>query len=215
MPRAERIWFPGAVYHIIQRGNAKQEIFLENRDYEWFLKTVKEAKDEIKFEVYCYALMGNHYHMTIATKESHISDIMYFINSRYANRFNKKYGRSGHLFQGRFKGLLVDTDSYLLELSRYVHLNPVKAGLTATPGGYPWSSYRCYVENVKDDLVETELILAFFQSVSGNSRENYKSFINEKLARIKDEKDWLKHNIKQQRFLGNKEFVKRALKHKN
>lgn len=212
MPRPQRIWFPGAVYHIIQRGNNLQNIFREDSDYRWFLKTVEEIKRKTVFKVYTYVLMDNHYHMTIEATENHISGIMHYINSTYAIRFNKKYQREGHLFQGRFKSILVDKDSYLLELSRYIHLNPVKAGLVRRPENYNWSSYKVYVYKKEDSLVDSELILSQFRSASQDENGSYNDFVNEKLEQIKEEKDWLKTHIRRQRFLGDKSFIKKVLK---
>ncbi len=212
MPRAPRVWFPGAIYHIIQRGNNLQNIFREDSDYRWFLKTVEEIKREMAFKVHLYVLMDNHYHMTIEATKNHISGIMHSINSIYAIRFNKKYQQGGHLFQGRFKGILVDKDSYLLELGRYIHLNPVKAGLVKKPEDYNWSSYRAYGYKKEDPLVDSELTLSQFRSVSQDENEGYKDFVNEKLLQIKGEKDWLKTHIKRQRFLGDKGFIEKVLK---
>jgi REP element-mobilizing transposase RayT len=209
MPRAERIWFPGAIYHIIQRGNDQNEIYKEDRDFIWFLKTVMKVKKDIAFKVYCYVLMSNHYHMTVETSDTHISDIMHAINSTYAIRFNQKYNRKGHVFQGRFKGLLVDKENYLMELSRYIHLNPVKAGLVEKPEHYQWSSYRFYVKDEKDWIVDPEPVLALFQGSLKDSKKNYANFVYQKLSQIREEKDWLKENTRRQRFLGSREFVKK------
>ncbi len=211
MPRAARIWFPGAVYHIIQRGSNLQSIFREDNDYRWFLKTVEEIKRKMAFRVYAYVLMDNHYHMTIEATENHISSIMYSINSTYANRFNKKYQRAGHLFQGRFRGILVDKDSYLLELTRYIHLNPVKAGLTTKPEDYKWSSYRVYIYPKEDFLVDSEPILGQFRSPSQDANNGYGDFVNDKLKQIKEERDWLKTHIKRHRFLGDRNFIEETL----
>ncbi len=212
MPRAPRIWFPGAVYHIIQRGNGLQNVFREDSDCRWFLKTVEEVKKEGAFRVYLYALMGSHYHMTIEATERHISAIMHAINGTYAIRFNKKYQRAGHLFQGRFKGILVDKDSYLLELSRYIHLNPVKAGLAKRPEDYKWSSYGVYMYEKEDSLVDSEVILSQFGGAFQGENGRYSDFVNEKLERIKEEKDWLKAHIRRQRFLGEKGFIEKTTK---
>jgi len=212
MPRAERIWFPGAVYHIIQRGNNQEEIYREDRDYEWFLRTVREVKRDIAFNIYCYVLMSNHYHMTVKTFDVHISEIMKAINSKYAIRFNQKYERKGHLFQGRFKGILVVENSYLLELSRYIHLNPVKAGLAEKPEDYRWSSYHVYKNSDEDFLVDPDEVLTQLQSAYHDKHESYAQFIHEKLSQIKEEKDWLAANVKRQRFLGGKDFVQKVIK---
>lgn len=211
MPRAERIWYPEAIYHIIQRGNNQQDIFLEDGDYRWFLNTLGEVKKEVDFLIYGYVLMGNHYHLIMRTPNEHISTIMHMINSRYAIRFNTKYQRKGHLFQGRYKGILVDKDEYLLELSRYVHLNPVKAGLVTRSEAYPWSSYRAYADKMKDPLVTTDLILEQLAGDKKGAGKSYADFVQEKIDASKEEDDWLEENVRRQRFLGNKQFIKSAL----
>lgn len=212
MPRPPRVWFPGAVYHIIQRGNEQRDIFREEADYHCFLKTVEEAKKAFRFKIYLYVLMGNHYHITLEVSQDHISKIMHFINSVYAIRFNTKYQRQGHLFQGRFKGILVDKDNYLLELSRYIHINPVKVGFVKRPEDYKWSSYKAYAYRESNSLVEVDLILEQFKSNSKNERKEYRDFVNEKLLNLKADRDWLRSNLKRQRFLGDKNFVEAIIK---
>ncbi len=211
MPRAPRIWFPGAVYHIIQRGVDQQEIFRQEGDRRDFLNIAEEVKTKMPFKVYLYVLMDNHYHMTIETPETHISQIMHAINSVYAAEFNKRYGRKGHLFQSRFKGILVDKDNYLIELSRYIHLNPVKAGLVNDPKDYVWSSYGNYINKRDDFFVDTELILASFKSGSLDSNKRYEYFVNEKLNINNQEPDWLHKNTKRRRFLGSGNFINMVL----
>lgn len=211
MPRARRIWFPGATYHIIQRGVNQQNIFGEVDDYVYFLKTLAEIKKEMLFKVYLYVLLANHYHLTVEASKNHISEIMHAINSSYAIRFNKKYQRTGHLFQGRFKGILIDKENYLLELSRYIHLNPVKAGLVNRPEDYIWSSYRYYIGKEKNFLIDIELILNNFKSASRNGHKSYENFVTEKMDQINEERDWLSSNTRRQRFLGKRNFIKKLL----
>ena len=210
MPRAPRIWFPGAVYHIIQHGVDQQNIFNYDDDRYNFLKKVEDFKKEMPFKVYLYVLMDNHYHLTIETSEINISHIMQAINTSYATQFNKKYKRKGHLFYGRFKGILVDKDNYLLELSRYIHLNPVKAGIVDDPEDYIWSSYRSYINKELNFLVDKDLILSGFQNSTVDSHKRYEYFVKERLN-INRETDWLNENIKRQRFLGSDGFIKTSL----
>jgi len=212
MPRAARIWYPGAVYHIIHRGNNQQAIFFEDADRQWFLRTVLEVKKEIGFTVHAYCLMDNHYHMIVETQDRPISEIMHAISSRYATRINTKYDRKGHLFQGRFKGILVDKDNYLLELSRYIHLNPVKAGIVARPEDFMWSSYKFYSGAERDLLVETGFILDIFRKTGGRPEDGYVQFVREGMEHLQAEGDWLDQNLRRQRFLGSRDFVKMALK---
>ena len=146
MPRANRICFPGAVYHIFQRGNNKQDIFLDDADRLYFLKLLAGTRKMFNYLLHCYVLMNNHFHMTIETPSSTpISEIMQSVSFNYAVYFNKRHERIGHLFQDRFKGIMVEKDDYLLRLSRYVHLNPVTAYLVEDPVDWPYSSYLEYL----------------------------------------------------------------------
>ena len=214
MPRANRVCFPGALYHIYQRGNNKQDIFRDDSDRGRLLRLFLDAKKEFGYYLYCYALMDNHFHATIETPNAiPISKIMHFISSNYATYFNGKHDRAGHLFQGRFGSIIVEKDSYLLELSRYVHLNPVKSNFVNRPEEYKWSSYNVYAENIKDVLVDSHLILNLFDGKNAeNARKAYKEFVEEKVKEVKDEDDWLDKNVKRKHFLGSKNFIKNVQK---
>ncbi len=210
MPRAPRICFPGAVFHIIQRGNNQQKVFLDEQDFWHYLKLLLEAKKHFGMIVYGYALMPNHIHLVVEIpNENSISEVIKYVSSSYAMYFNKRYERAGHLFQGRFKSILVEKDTYLLELSRYLHLNPVKAGITKRPEDYKWSSYPIYLGKHRDLLVDTKFILGFFSSKEDLSqqRDAYKQFVEMELAGLEDKEDWLKSNLKRQRFLASKKFI--------
>lgn len=217
MPRALRICYPGALYHIIQRGNEQRNIFSDTLDYRHFLRLFTEAKKESGCKIYAYILMPNHFHLTIETPSAPISKIMHFITTSYALYFNKKYERSGHLFQGRFKGILVDKEAYLLELTRYIHLNPVKANLVQRPEEYPWSSYKAYLDNLKgDNLVDCQEALGMFFGGADididNSVKLYKDFIESGMRILGENDDWLKSNLRRQRFLGSKKFIEQIEK---
>lgn len=209
MPRAPRICFPGAVFHIIQRGNNQQEIFLNEQDYWHYLKLLLEAKKQFGVIVYGYVLMPNHSHLILEIpNENPISKIIHFVAASYALYFNKRYNRVGHLFQGRFKSILVEKDAYLLELSRYLHLNPIKAGLAKRPEDYKWSSYPIYLGKHKDLLIDTKFILGLFSSKEGyDNRLAYKQFVEVELKGLEDKEDWLKQNVRRQRFLASQSFV--------
>ena len=211
MPRPNRICFPGAVYHIIQRGNRGQDIFLEDYDKWHLLKLFLEAKKKFACLFYCYALMSNHFHLTIETPSAvPISKIMQLAAGSYAVYFNKKYSRNGHLFQGRFKSILVEKEAYLVNLSRYVHLNPVKAGLAKMPEEYQWSSYRIYLGLRKDSLVNTMPILSYFGTQGGqNNPIAYKNFIEEGIPEtVSTGKDWLDKNLTGKDFLCSREYIR-------
>ena len=210
MPRANRICFPGAVYHIFQRGNNKQDIFLDDADRLYFLKLLAGTRKMFNYLLHCYVLMNNHFHMTIETPSSTpISEIMQSVSFNYAVYFNKRHERIGHLFQDRFKGIMVEKDDYLLRLSRYVHLNPVKSGFVDLPEQYKWSSYRVYIESVKDELVYTDTILSYFgDNDTEKFATEYKNFVKSGISELNYKKDWLEENLIKKRFLGSRDFVK-------
>jgi len=139
--RPLRIEYEGAFYHVTARGNERKEIFFAGHDYAKFMDYLRETRDRYHFLLHCYVLMPNHYHLLIETPEGNISQVMHRLNASYTGYINRTRQRTGHLFQGRYKAILVDRDNYLLELSRYVHLNPVRAGMVSNPGDYPHSSY--------------------------------------------------------------------------
>lgn len=142
MARPIRIEFPGAVYHITSRGNAKQRIFLDDRDYRNFFAILGDVVSKYEWWCYAYCLMPNHYHLVLATPSGVLSRGMRHLNGVYAQRFHHRHSSVGHVFQGRFKSILVDRDAYLLEVCRYVVLNPLRAGLIRRSDGWRWSSYK-------------------------------------------------------------------------
>ncbi|GFO65392.1 transposase [Geomonas paludis] len=139
---------------------------------------MSEAVDKFGFNLHAFALMTNHYHLIVETPESNLSKIMHYLNSSYSTYTNIKRKRCGHLFQGRFKSIVVDTDTYLLELSRYVHLNPVRAHLVAKPSDYAHSSYRTYIGSEKATFVTTSTILGMLSSVPREARKKYGTFVD-------------------------------------
>ena len=140
MARPLRIAYPGAYYHVTSRGNEQKHVFKSRKDREKFLNYLASATQRYGAVIHVYCLMTNHYHLLIETPEGNLSQIMRHINGAYTTYFNVKRKRSGHLFQGRFKAILVQTVAYAAELSRYIHLNPVRAGMVEKPGDYLWSS---------------------------------------------------------------------------
>jgi putative transposase len=145
MPRQPRILFPGATYHVVSRGNRQAPIFLDDADRYRLLDIVSEAMSRFDARAIAYCLMGNHYHFVLRTQRANLPDIVQRINGIYAQAFNRRHEQTGHLFQGRFRGEFVGRDEYLLELCRYVELNPVRAGLEKSPLDWRWSSYRAHV----------------------------------------------------------------------
>ena len=141
MARPLRIEFPNAFYHVTSLGNERKTVFRNNRDRERFLSYLESAHERYGAILHVYCLMDNHYHLLLETPRGNLSQSLHHINGAYTTYFNIKHRRSGHLFQGRFKAILVEKDSYSGELSRYIHLNPVRAGLVKNPLRYGWSSY--------------------------------------------------------------------------
>ena len=144
MARPLRIEFAGAVYHVMSRGNARQEIVLDDADREKRLDWLRRTVETYGWRLHAFALMRNHDHLFFETPEPNLSAGMQYLNGSYTSYFNRRHARCGHLFQGRFKGHLIEEDGYFLEVSRYIHLNPVRAEVVTRPEQYPWSSYRGY-----------------------------------------------------------------------
>lgn len=182
MARPLRIQLACGLYHITGRGNERKSIFFTKKDYEKFREYIRNASLKYGFILHCYVLMQNHYHLVGETPQANISAVMHYINSSYTTYINKKRGRSGHLFQGRYKSVLVDRDSYLLELSRYVHLNPLRAGIVKKPEDYLWSSYRAYVDSTIDDIVQRDFIWTTVSPSLKDAPAHYRAFVEEAIG---------------------------------
>ncbi len=183
MGRPLRIEYPGAVYHVTSRGNERKSIFLSDEDRKAFFDILAEYHDRYGILIHGYILMDNHYHLIVETPEGNLLKVMHGINSRYTAYFNRAYRRSGHLFQGRYKAILVDKDIYLVELSRYIHLNPVRAGMAGKPEQYAWSSYRGYIGKGKAETwVEHAWILGQFGKDSKEAQRNYKKYVEKDMT---------------------------------
>lgn len=178
MARPLRIEYPGAYYHVISRGIGRESIFRSIRDREKFLEYLEIASDRFSIVIHTYCLMSNHYHLLMETPESNLSRSIQWLNVSYATYFNKKRKRSGHLFQGRFKAILIDADAYLKQLSRYIHLNPVRAKIVDSPGQYRWSSYTAFTGKQKPPIfLETDGLLSNFGKSKKEARKNYIDFV--------------------------------------
>lgn len=174
MARPLRIEYPGAFYHITSRGNELNGIFRDGRDREKFLCYLETAVARYKAVIHVYCLMSNHYHLLLSTQEGNLSQILRHINGGYTSYFNKRHNRAGHLFQGRYKAILVDADSYAGELSRYIHLNPVRAGITKLPEQYRWSSYTVYIGKTPGPRwLTTDWLLRYFGNNKTDARKTY------------------------------------------
>lgn len=145
MPRPPRLEYPGALYHVTARGVQRGDIFLDDHDRRALLKYLGRALEEGHARAFAYCFMGNHYHLVLQTSLPNLSPLMQRINSGFCQAVNRRHDRSGHLLEGRFKAFVVDRDNYLLEVCRYVDLNPVRAGLVESPLQWRWSSYASHV----------------------------------------------------------------------
>ncbi|MBU1077750.1 MAG: transposase [Spirochaetes bacterium] len=163
MARQYRIQGENLFYHITSRGNNKQEIFRDDADREKFLFYINKAKEKYNFYLYAYVLMKNHYHLFIETLFPNLSQLMHYINSSYSTYYNIKYDLNGHVFQGRYKSLVVDNCNYFLKVVRYIHLNPVKAGLVASAVDYLWSSCKGYFSNGGDPFIDNDQIIKYLK----------------------------------------------------
>ena len=178
MARPLRIEFPGALYHLTSRGNARQPIFLDDEDRRAFLERLGEVVDSHHWDCHCYCLMTNHFHLLVETPEPNLSRGMRRLNGQYSQRFNRRHDRVGHILQGRFTGILVEREAHLLELARYVVLNPVRAGMVASAEDYPWSSLRATLGLAPvPSWLRLEGLLARF-----GSRSRYREFVREGLG---------------------------------
>jgi len=209
MARPLRIEYEGAFYHVTARGNERRSIYYSKSDYESFKQYLLEAKKKYNCIFHCYVLMGNHYHLLIETPQANLNKIMHYINGSYTTYINIRRNRSGHLFQGRYKAILVDKDSYLMQLSRYIHLNPVRAKLTEKPEDYPYSSYKGYISGGKEDIILRDFILSMLSKEKGEARKKYKAFTDSAIGlEIEDPTKKVYGGM----ILGGKGFIKETLK---
>lgn len=204
MARPLRIEYPGAVYHVTSRGNAGNKIFRDDQDREMFLSIFGEVVKRYNWICHAYCLMGNHYHLVIETPEANLSSGMRQLNGIYTQKVNRRHHESGHIFQGRFRAVLVQKERYLLALCRYVILNPVRAGVVEGVEGWRWSSYKATVGTGKrPEYLTTDWILGMFNSKRGLAQRQYRTFIREGIDR---ESPW--EELRGQVLLGEDGFVR-------
>jgi putative transposase len=177
MARKPRLHYPGACYHVILRGNAGQDLFFDKKDRSRFFFLLQEGIEKYHHRIHAYCLMTNHIHMAIQVGEVPLSRIMQNVSFRYTRYRNSCLKQVGHLFQGRYKALLIDADSYLLELVRYIHNNPVRAGLVKTPEEFPWSSHNVYLGDVHVPWLTTDWVLSQFAGQKEQAIELYRNFV--------------------------------------
>ncbi len=180
MTRPLRLEYSGAIHHVTSRGNAQAAIFLDDEDRESFLVVLSECIGRFGWICHAYCLMDNHYHLVIETPIANLSAGMRQLNGVYTQRFNRRHGRVGHVFQGRFKAILVERDSYLQELCRYVVLNPVRAKMVVEVSQYAWSSYLPTVgETPTPPWLQTEWVLSQFGNGRAVVQRGYRDFVAE------------------------------------
>ena len=204
MARPLRVEFPGAVYHVTSRGNARQSIFIDDENRDGFLDVLSIVVERFKWLCHAYCLMENHYHLLIETPNGNLSKGMRELNGVYTQWFNQRYRRVGHLFQGRYKAIIVEKDNHLLSLCRYVVLNPLRVGLIKKPEQWRWSSYRATIGLVKiPSFLTVDWVLSQFGGRKRVAMEKYRRFVMEGIDK---ESPW--ETLKGQIFWGTDEFIK-------
>ena len=212
MARPLRIQFPGAFYHVTSRGNERKAIFRNDRDRQKFLSYLESAHERYGAKIHVYCLLDNHYHLLLETPRGNLSQILHHLNGAYTTYYNVKRRRSGHLFQGRYRALLVEMESYCQELSRYIHLNPVRAALVEAPEDHLWSSYPAYIGfKRKPSWLETSLILSYFSPMNQWPKKNIGN-LWKKALRVPIRNPLEK--VYASTFLGSQDFIDRVWKRK-
>jgi len=202
MARPLRIEFPGAVYHVTSRGDRRENIYEDDADRERFLEILGEVVTRFRWLCHAYCLMTNHYHLLVETAEANLSRGMRHLNGVYTQASNRRHGRVGHVFQGRFKAILVERESYLLELARYLVLNPVRAGIVPEPGDWAWSSYNATAGALSGPAwLNTETLLSGFGQHRRRAQKHYQAFVADGFGVD------LWAGLRGQIYLGGEEFV--------
>lgn len=183
MPTSKRKWYSGANYHVTARGNNKNKIFRDKSDFLHYLTLLVEALKYYEYDEYkiiCYCLMSNHVHILIKTEERAPGQFIGRVHSKYARYYNKKYDYIGHLFQNRYYSEIIKNDSQMLETSRYIHLNPVRASMVSKAEEYIWSSYSMYIGYKKEEIISSDNVLYYFQEE--HNRKAYKKFVESSIS---------------------------------
>ncbi|MBZ0157852.1 MAG: transposase [Alphaproteobacteria bacterium] len=205
MARPLRIEYEGAVYHVTSRGNARQRIFYDDEDRASFLGIVESVVKRFNWLCHAYCLMNNHYHLLIETPDGNLSKGMRQLNGVYTQAYNRRHGKEGHVFQGRYKAILVEKESHLGELCRYVVLNPVRAKIVDSPDQWEWSSYGATTgEKEAPECLTVDWVLGQFSQERGNAQRKYREFVH---AGMRISSPWL--GLKGQIFLGGEDFAEK------
>ncbi len=201
--------FPNALYHITSRGDRREDIYEDDTDRQAFLDVFASVVSQFNWVNYAYCLMSNHYHLLVQTPDANLSKGMRQLNGVYTQTYNRRHGKTGHLFQGRYKAILVDQDNYLLELSRYIVLNPVKAGMVKKVEDWKWSSYNAMTGVTPTaDWLQTDFLLAQFSKQRKTAIRKYREFVREGLT-----KGPIWDHLNNQIYLGDEAFIKQVQKH--
>jgi len=210
MARKPRVHYPGALYHVTLRGNAGQSIFFDHRDRTRFYLLLQEGTERFRHRIHAFCLMSNHVHLAIQVADIPLSRIIQNVSFRYTRWINWRQNRTGHLFQGRYKAVMVDADAYLLELTRYIHLNPVRAGIVKEPEAYPWSGHRAYLGRETILWLTTDWVLGQFSKKISSARKEYRRFIEDG-KKGGQQKEYQKRSGTDSRILGDDQFIERVL----
>ena len=209
MARPPRLHLAGGLYHVILRGNARQDIFFDDDDRHRFYRLLDQGVKRFGHRVHAFCCMSNHVHLAVQAGEAPLSRAMHNLAFRYTRWINHRQQRVGHLFQGRYKAILVDADSYLLELVRYIHLNPVRARLVSDPARYRWSSHRAYLDHEAIPWLTTDWVLSQFGQRASTARRAYQRFVAE--GRAEGHREEFHRGADDSRLLGEDTFVQRIL----
>ena len=208
MARPLRIEYAGAVYHITSRGNEKKAVFKADQDRINFLNTLQHVKKRYNWICHAYCLMDNHYHLLIETPDGNLALGMRQLNGVYTQLFNKLHGRIGHLFQGRYKSILIQKDSHLLEVCRYVVLNPVRARMVEAPEAWKWSSYKATAgREAVHPCLTVEWVLGQFSRQRAKAEKEYRQFVSRGIGKS------IWHEVRGQSILGEESFADTLVDH--
>ncbi|MCU7960623.1 MAG: transposase [gamma proteobacterium symbiont of Bathyaustriella thionipta] len=203
MARPLRIEFSGALYHVTSRGDGQEDIYRNDQDREVYLEVLAEVKKRYNWSIHAFCLMSNHYHLLVETPDANLAKGMRHLNGVYTQRYNRLHKRVGHVFQGRYKAILVQKENYLLELARYIVLNPVRARMARSAKDWSWSSYRATAGLTETcPWLTTDWILARFSRRKQAAMQQYRAFVSEGRNQPTP---W--DSLKKQIFLGDERFI--------